>query len=79
MTIFSFGFLDITLVDLIDIVLVTWVFHRVSQYFKDTRAGQMLVGLLILLISSSRSSLTLFSLPLIALITYHFLTTSDIS
>ena len=52
MTIFSFGFLDITLVDLIDIVLVTWVFHRVYQYFKDTRAGQMLVGLLILLISS---------------------------
>ena len=52
MTIFSFGFLDITLIDLIDIVLVTWVFHRVYQYFKDTRAGQMLVGLLILLISS---------------------------
>ena len=52
MTIFRFGFLDITLVDLIDIVLVTWVFHRVYQYFKDTRAGQMLVGLLILLISS---------------------------
>ena len=52
MTIFSFGFLDVTLVDLIDIVLVTWVFHRVYQYFKDTRAGQMLVGLLILLISS---------------------------
>ena len=49
--IFSFGFLDV-LVDLIDIVLVTWVFHRVYQYFKDTRAGQMLVGLLILLISS---------------------------
>ena len=52
MTIFSFGFLDITLIDLIDIVLVTWVFHRVYQYFKHTRAGQMLVGLLILLISS---------------------------
>ena len=52
MTIFSFGFLDVTLIDLIDIVLVTWVFHRVYQYFKDTRAGQMLVGLLILLISS---------------------------
>ena len=52
MTIFKFGFLNVTLIDLIDILLVTWVFHRVYQYFKDTRAGQMLVGLVILLISS---------------------------
>ncbi|MBI88952.1 MAG: TIGR00159 family protein [Candidatus Marinimicrobia bacterium] len=52
MTLFKIGFLSITLIDLIDIVLVTWIFFKVYQYFKDTRAGQMLVGLVILLISS---------------------------
>ena len=52
MTLFKLGFLTVTFIDLIDIVLVTWVFFKVYQYFKDTRAGQMLVGLVILLISS---------------------------
>ena len=52
MTFFKLGFLTVTLIDLIDIILVTWVFFKVYQYFKDTRAGQMLVGLVILLISS---------------------------
>ncbi len=51
-TLFKIGFLTITFIDLLDIVLVTWVFIKVYQYFKDTRAGQMLVGLVILLISS---------------------------
>ena len=52
MTFFKLGFLTVTLIDLIDIILVTWVFYKVYQYFKDTRAGQMLIGLVILLISS---------------------------
>jgi len=52
MTLFKIGFLTFTLIDLIDIILVTWVFFKVYQYFKETRAGQMLVGLIILLISS---------------------------
>ena len=52
MTFFKLGFLTVTLIDLIDIMLVTWVFFKVYQYFKDTRAGQMLIGLVILLISS---------------------------
>ena len=52
MTIFKVGFLSFSLIDLIDIALVTWVFFKVYQYFKETRAGQMLIGLVILLISS---------------------------
>tara|TARA_B100000963_G_scaffold192939_1_gene167981 strand:+ start:2083 stop:2859 length:777 start_codon:yes stop_codon:yes gene_type:complete len=51
-TIFKVGFLSFSLIDLIDITLVTWVFFKVYQYFKETRAGQMLIGLVILLISS---------------------------
>ena len=49
---FKVGFLTITIIDIIDIVLVTWIFFKVYQYFKETRAGQMLIGLIILLISS---------------------------
>ena len=49
---FKIGFLTITIIDVIDIVLVTWIFFKVYQYFKETRAGQMLIGLIILLISS---------------------------
>ena len=52
MTLFKLGFLTVTLIDVIDIILVTWIFYKVSQYFRETRAGQMLVGLVILLISS---------------------------
>ena len=49
---FKVGFLTITIIDIIDIILVTWIFFKVYQYFKETRAGQMLIGLIILLISS---------------------------
>ena len=52
MTIFKLGFITLTLIDIIDILLVTWVFVKVYQYFRETRAGQMLIGLVILLISS---------------------------
>jgi len=52
MTSFKIGFLTITIIDIIDIILVTWIFYKVYQYFKETRAGQMLIGLIILLISS---------------------------
>ena len=52
MTLFKIGFLTITLVDIIDLLLVSWLFYTIYQYFKGTRAGQMLVGLIILLIAS---------------------------
>lgn len=52
MEIFKIGFLSVTLLDIIDLLLVSWLFYKVYQYFKSTRAGQMLVGLVILLIAS---------------------------
>ena len=52
MELFKIGFLTITLVDIIDLLLVSWIFYKVYHYFTGTRAGQMLVGLIILLIAS---------------------------
>ena len=49
---FKIGFIKVSLIDIIDIILVTWIFYKVYQYFKETRAGQMLIGLIILLIAS---------------------------
>ena len=49
---FQIGFIKVSLIDILDILLVTWIFYKVYQYFKETRAGQMLIGLIILLISS---------------------------
>jgi len=52
MNLFKIGFLTVTLIDIIDLILVSWLFFKVYQYFKETRAGQMLVGFIILLIAS---------------------------
>ena len=52
MILFEIGFLTITLIDLMDFILVTWLFYKVYAYFRGTRAGQMLVGLIILMIGS---------------------------
>ena len=48
MNLFKIGFLTVTLVDVVDLFIVSWIFYTVYQYFKGTRAGQMLVGLIIL-------------------------------
>ena len=52
MVLFQIGFLTVTLIDLIDLLLVSWLFFKVYIYFKGTRAGQMLAGLIFLMLSS---------------------------
>ena len=52
MVLFEIGFIKITLIDLIDLGLVSWLFYRVYTYFRGTRAGQILIGLIILMIGS---------------------------
>lgn len=48
--IFHIGFLPITLFDILDIVIVSFIFYTLYKYFQNTRAGQMLMGLVILLV-----------------------------
>ena len=50
MVLFQVGFLTITLIDVIDLLLVSWLFYKIYLYFKGTRAGQMLAGLIILMV-----------------------------
>jgi len=48
MNLFEIGFLKLSLTDLIDILLISAIFLYSYSYFKGTRGGQMLLGLLIL-------------------------------
>ena len=52
MVLFKIGILTVTLIDLIDLLLVSWLFYKVYIYFKGTRAGQMLAGLVLILLGS---------------------------
>ena len=52
MYLFDLWFIRVTLIDIIDLIFVTWLFYKVYKYFHETRAGQMLLGLVILLIAS---------------------------
>ena len=57
MNLFKIGFLTVTLVDVVDLFIVSWIFYTVYQYFKGTRAGQMLVQPLGWLTGFKRSGL----------------------
>jgi diadenylate cyclase len=48
MTIFTFSFLRFTLIDLIDVVIVSYIFYKALMFFKQTRSVQMVAGILII-------------------------------
>ena len=48
MNLFEISFLKFTLTDLFDLILVTAIFSYAYSYFRGTRGGQMLIGLLII-------------------------------
>jgi len=52
MTLFTFKFLTITLWDVLDIVIVYLILLKLYQFFKGSRASQMLIGLAIILLMS---------------------------
>lgn len=49
---FSVRFLPITALDLLDLLAVAFVFYQVLMLVKGTRAAQMIVGLMVLVIAS---------------------------
>ncbi len=49
MTLFRLGFLHFSLIDLIDVLIVTYFFYKALIFFKQTRSVQMIVGILIIL------------------------------
>ncbi len=47
---FKIDFITVTLLDIIDILLVAFIIYGIYALFKNTRASQMLIGMIILLI-----------------------------
>jgi diadenylate cyclase len=50
--IFKIGFLPVTVMDVIDIALMSYIIYRVYNFLKGSRGAQMLVGLVILIFFS---------------------------
>jgi diadenylate cyclase len=49
MILFRLGFLSFTLIDLIDVIIVTYFFYKALLFFKQTRSVQMIIGIVIIL------------------------------
>jgi diadenylate cyclase len=49
MTLIRLGFLHFTLIDLIDILIVSYFFYKTLMFFKQTRSVQMIIGIIIIL------------------------------
>ncbi len=52
MDLFSIGFIQVTLIDIIDILAITWLFYQLYLIFRGTRAAQMLIGLIGIILAS---------------------------
>ena len=49
MELFKIGFLDVTLIDLIDVSLVSFIFYKLYMVMRGTVAAQIFVGLVLIL------------------------------
>ena len=51
-TLFKIGFLPVTVMDIVDIMVMSYIINKVYNFLRGTRGVQMLVGLVIILIFS---------------------------
>ena len=51
-TLFKIGFLPIGIIDVLDILLVTYIFYKLYMIMQKTRAVQMIIGLILIFIVS---------------------------
>lgn len=49
MELFNIGFLDVTLIDLVDILLVSFIFYKLYMVMRGTVAAQIFVGLVLII------------------------------
>jgi len=50
MEIFSYQFLNFTLIDLLDVLIVGFIIYKLLELVKGTRSAQMMIGMVIILI-----------------------------
>ena len=49
---FKIGFLSITVIDILDIALVSYIFYKVYEFIRGSMAARMMLGLLLILLLS---------------------------
>ena len=52
MNLFQIGFLKVTLLDILDILVISFILYKIYFFLRNSRAAQMFVGLAIILIVS---------------------------
>lgn len=52
MELFSYKFITVTVWDVLDIILVYFIFLYLYKFFRDSRAGQMIMGLVLIFLLS---------------------------
>ena len=52
MSLFQVGFLKVTLLDILDILVISFILYKIYFFLRNSRAAQMFVGLAIILIVS---------------------------
>jgi len=52
MTLFTIKFITVTIWDVLDILLVYWIFLKLLQFFRGSRASQMIIGLAMIFLLS---------------------------
>jgi len=57
MELFTYEFITVTLWDVLDIILVYFIFLYLYKFFRDSRAGQMIMGLVIIFLLSFISNI----------------------
>ena len=50
--IFKIGFLSISIIDVLDVVLVSYIFYKVYEFLKGSMAARMMIGLLFIILIS---------------------------
>ncbi len=49
---FKFFFLSVSIIDVLDIILVSYIFFKLYQVMRGTRGSQMIAGLIVILVAS---------------------------
>ncbi len=52
MNLFKIGFLTVTLIDVLDVVVISYILYKLYFFIRGSRAAQMFIGLVLLLVSS---------------------------
>ena len=52
MELFKIGFLTVSLIDVVDVLAVSFIFYKLYQALRGSRAAQMMVGLAVILMVS---------------------------